>query len=291
MKSSVIIPCLNAAGTIGETLDALAVQSWPTEWEVVIADNGSTDGLGSAVEPFKTKIPSLKIIDATAKRGAAYARNVAVNAASGEGLLFCDADDVPGAGWAPALLGALTDHQFVAARFEFNKLNPPSIAATRGGTQVDALQTCQFLPFAYAGAGSLGIFRRLHEEVGGFDESILVGEDTDYCMRIQLAGQKLVLAPDALLHYRLRSTQQETYVQGMHYAENAVFLYKKYGRRSSWELWRWRAYGRSLRALLRRTPDLVGTPEGKAILAWRLGAHTGALKGALRYGAPPVMAE
>lgn len=291
MKISVIIPCLNAADTIGETLDALVGQVWPTEWEVIIADNGSTDALGSVVEPFKTRIPSLKVVDASAKRGAAYARNLAVNAASGEHLLFCDADDVPGSGWAPALAGSLRDHDFVAARFEFDRLNPPSIAAARGGTQVDALQTCRFLPFPYAGAGSLGISKRLHVGVGGFDESIRIGEDTDYCMRIQLAGQTLVFVPDALLHYRLRGTQSQMYRQGFRYAENAVYLYKKYGERSSWELWRWRAHGRSLGTLLGKALELIRTPEGKAILAWRLGVHTGAFVGALRFGTPPVMAE
>jgi glycosyltransferase involved in cell wall biosynthesis len=290
-RFSVVIPYLNAAATIGETLNALAEQAWTADWEVIIADNGSTDALESAVAPFKTKIPSLKIVDATAKCGAAYARNVGVHAASGEGLLFCDADDIPGDGWAPALTGALMDHNFVAARFEFNKLNPPSIAAARGGTQVDALQTCRFLPFPHAGAGSIGVSRRLHYEVGGFDETVPIGEDTDYCMRVQLAGQKLVFVPDAVLHYRLRKTPAETYWQGVCYAENAVHLYKKYGRKSSWELWRWRAYAQSLRTLLWRTPELTRTPDGKAILAFRLGIHLGALRGSLRFGAPPVMSE
>jgi glycosyltransferase involved in cell wall biosynthesis len=290
-KISVIIPCLNAAATIGETLTALVEQAWTADWEVIIADNGSTDALGSIVTPFKTKVPSIKIIDASAKCGAAYARNVGVHAASGEGLLFCDADDIPGDGWAPALTGALMDHSFVAGRFEFNRLNPPSIAAARGGTQVDALQTCRFLPFPHAGAGSLGISRQLHYEVGGFDETVPIGEDTDYCMRVQLAGQKLVFVPDAVLHYRLRETPSETYCQGVRYAENAVYLYKKYGKKSSWEFWRWRAYAQSLRTLLSRTPELRRTPDGKAILAWRLGTHMGALRGSLRFGAPPVMAE
>jgi glycosyltransferase involved in cell wall biosynthesis len=291
MKFSVIIPCLNAAGTVGDTLNALIEQAWPADWEVIIADNSSTDALRPVVASFKTKIPSLKIIDAFAKRGAAYARNVAVHAAKGEHLLFCDADDVPGASWATALAGALRDHSFVAARFEFNKLNPPSIAAVRGGTQVDALQTCRFLPFPYAGAGSLGISRCIHDEVGGFDETIPTCEDTDYCMRVQLTGQKLVFVPDAVIHYRLRGTSAESLLQGLRYAEYAVYLYKKYGEQSSWELWRWRAYGRSVRTLLGRTPELMRTPDGKAILAWRLGTHLGALRGSLRFGAPPVMAE
>ncbi len=116
MKVSVIIPYLNAAGTVGCTFDALVAQSWPSEWEVIIADNGSTDALGSIVAPYKTQIPLLKIIDASAKRGAAYARNVAARASTGDRMLFCDADDVPGCGWATAMALALNNHHFVAAR-------------------------------------------------------------------------------------------------------------------------------------------------------------------------------
>lgn len=42
-RLSVIIPCLNAADTIGKQLEALARQEWSEPWEVVILDNGSTD--------------------------------------------------------------------------------------------------------------------------------------------------------------------------------------------------------------------------------------------------------
>jgi glycosyltransferase involved in cell wall biosynthesis len=291
MKFSVIMPYLNAAGTVGSTLDALVAQSWPADWELIISDNGSTDAPGPIVEPYKTKIPSLKIIDASGKRGAAFARNLAVRASTGDSLLFCDADDVPGCGWATAMALALHHHHFVAARFEFQKLNPPSIAASRGGTQSDGLQTCRFLPFPHAGAGSIGISRHLHDGIGGFDETILVGEDTDYCMRVQLASHTLVFVPDAVLHYRLRTTQTETFVQASRYAEHAVYLYKRYGTRSSWELWRWRTYLRSWRILLQRTPELARTPEGRTLLAWRLGTHVGALRGSLQLGVPPAIIE
>lgn len=291
MKVSVIIPYLNAAGTVGSTLDALVAQSWPSDWEVIIANNGSTDALGPIVARYKTQIPSLKVIDASAKRGAAYARNVAVRASTGDRILFCDADDVPGCGWATAMALALHNHHFVAARFELQKLNPPSIAASRGGTQTDGLQTCRFLPFPHAGGGSIGISRHLHDGVGGFDETILLGEDADYCMRVQLTGHKLVFVPDAVLHMRLRATQTGTFVQASRYAKHIVYLYKQYGKRSLWELWRWRAYLHSWRTLLQRTPALARTPEGRNILAWRLGTHIGALRGSLRCRVPPVMIE
>ena len=50
MKLSIVVPCRNAAHTIGHTLHALAEQSWPTEWEVIVADNGSTDKLAQVVD-------------------------------------------------------------------------------------------------------------------------------------------------------------------------------------------------------------------------------------------------
>lgn len=291
MKLSVIIPYLNAAGTIPATLDSLIAQSWPVDWELIVADNGSRQKPETILDSYQTKLPSLKIIDASAKSGAAYARNLAVKASTGDNLLFVDADDVPGRGWAAAMAAALLHHSLVAARFDFNKLNPVEIATSRGGTQTSGLQICHFLPFPHAGAGSIGVSRLAHDSVGGFDETILIGEDADYCMKMHLAGHELVFVPDAVLHYRLRTTPSETFAQAVTYAKHNIYLYKKYGRRSSWELWRWRAYFRSCRALIHRAPALARTRGGRPLLAWRVGTHIGALSGSLRFGVAPVMHE
>jgi glycosyltransferase involved in cell wall biosynthesis len=291
MKISVIIPYLNAARTIGPTLDALVEQSWPSDWEVIIADNGSTDSPEPVVALYKAKIPSLKVVDASATRGAAYARNVAVRASTGDRILFCDADDIPGCGWAAAMALALNTHHFVAARFEFSKLNQPSIAASRRGTQIDGLQSCSFLPFPHAGSGGLGISRRLHDAVGGFDEAMLICQDTDYCIRVQQTGHKLVFVPDAVVHVRLRATPTGAFGQAFRYSQHVVYLYKRYADRSSGELWRWRAYLHAWRVLLPRAPALARSPEGRNMLVWRVGTLFGALRGALRWHTPPVMIQ
>lgn len=291
MKLSVVIPCRNAAHTIGQTLQALAEQSWPVDWEVIVADNGSTDSLVEMVDRYKLRIPSLRLIDASARRGASHARNVGVKVATGEGILFCDADDIPAPGWAVAMEGGLNTHEFLAARLEFEKLNSASIRAARDCTQVDALQRFSFLPYPHAGSGTLGIRRSLHEAVGGFDETIPICEDIDYCMRVQQKGIRLEFVAGAIIHCRLRGKATGVYAQALRYAEYEVYLYKKYGAASFWELWRWRQYVRSWRLLLGRVPCLLRTPEGKTMLAWRLGRQMGLLKGSLRFGAPPVMVE
>ena len=54
---SVIIACRNGAATLGETLEGLAAQAWDRPWEVVLADNGSTDGTRALFEGFARRSP------------------------------------------------------------------------------------------------------------------------------------------------------------------------------------------------------------------------------------------
>jgi GT2 family glycosyltransferase len=119
----------------------------------------------------------------------------------------------------------------------------------------------------------------------------LIGEDTDYCMRVQLTGHPLVFVPDAVVHMRLRATQTGTFMQAARYAKHVVYLYKKYGKRSSRELWRWRAYLHSWLILLQRLPTLARTSDGRNMLAWRVGTYVGAVAGSLRYRVSPAMIE
>ncbi len=291
MTLSVVIPCRNAADTIGDTLQALIEQSWPEDWEVLVVDNGPTDGLDQVLERYRPQIPSLRRIDASARHGASYARNTGVRMAVGEGILFCDADDIPAPGWARAMAEGLKVCPFVACRLDFEKLNPPAIRVARAQTQATVLQQFGFLPFPHAGAGTLGIARTLHDAIGGFDETMPICEDIDYCMRAQRAGVRLELVTVAVLHCRLRSRAMDIFAQASHYAEYEMYLYKKYGGASFWVPWRWRQYFQNWRFLLSRLPELLKTPEGKNLLAWRLGRQVGTLKGSLRFRTSPISLE
>ena len=64
MKLSIVIPCRNAARTIAVQLDALCAQQWRGGWEVIVADNGSTDGTQAIVEGYSRRLPGLRLIDA-----------------------------------------------------------------------------------------------------------------------------------------------------------------------------------------------------------------------------------
>jgi len=73
---SVVLPLYNAARVVGGQLDALAGQAYSGAWELIVADNGSTDGSPAIVERWRDRIPSMRVIDASIRRGAAAARNL-----------------------------------------------------------------------------------------------------------------------------------------------------------------------------------------------------------------------
>ena len=103
MSISLIIPCYNATDTIGAQLEAVARQQYRQLWEVIVSDNGSIDSSREVVERFKGQLPRLRIVDASDRHGAAHARNRGAAMASGDALVFVDADDEVAPGWLEAI--------------------------------------------------------------------------------------------------------------------------------------------------------------------------------------------
>ncbi|HKF13863.1 MAG TPA: glycosyltransferase [Gaiellaceae bacterium] len=280
---SVVVPVLDAEDAVAGQLEALAAQEWSLPWEVVVVDNGSTDGTVEVVERFRERLPSLRVVDASERRGQAHALNVGVREARAEAVAFCDADDEVALGWVAGMGEALARSSLVACRSEPAKLNDPWVAATREAQPPGALSTVPFPPFApYAGSGGLGVRRSVHERLGGFDEEMPVLFDVDYCLRARAQGLELELVPDALLHYRYRTGWLATFKQARVYAEQMALVQKRHEeadqrppRQRPWLLRGWKPILSSLASLHRR--------EARAKLAWLLGWQLGRCVGSVRY--------
>jgi glycosyltransferase involved in cell wall biosynthesis len=96
MKISVIIPLFNKQDTIRKTLESVLNQTSLPE-EVIVVNDGSTDGSGSVVESLK--IPFVRLINQV-NAGVSSARNKGINEAKGDWIAFLDADDI----WMPHFL-------------------------------------------------------------------------------------------------------------------------------------------------------------------------------------------
>jgi glycosyltransferase involved in cell wall biosynthesis len=239
---SIVIPCYNSEASLAAQLSAIAAQETRYTWEVLVADNGSRDRTLAIASAFRERLPTLRIVDATRMRGAAYARNAGASAALGRAILFCDADDEMAEGYIDAMGVALERNQFVACRYDFSKLNVSWLAAARGGAkdgQSSGLAGGYCHPtLPYAGAGGLGVAKSIHDAVNGFDTTLkaMAGqEDTDYCIRVQLSGTPLVFVPDAVMHVRFRDTASGVFRQAWAWAESGAYVQRRYAPDTSSE--------------------------------------------------------
>lgn len=89
---SIIIPIYNVEKYLGECLDSVLNQTYD-DYEVICVDDKSTDGSNKILHDYGDKFENIRIIENNVNRGVSYARNVGIDDAIGEYLLFLDADD------------------------------------------------------------------------------------------------------------------------------------------------------------------------------------------------------
>lgn len=237
MKSlSVIIACLNGAETLEDALESVAGQQAECAWELILADNGSTDTSNQIFEAFAERHPDIdaRIVDGSEARGKSHCLNAAIAAARGDGVIFLDADDAFAPGYICEMGRALKEHPLVAASLDIDALNTPADTAIRGnGLRKPLMQLGHEPHCVHAPGGTLGFHRDVFERVGPFDPRFKAMEDTDFCIRAHLAGYEIAPVPKARYRYRFRHGIKAIRRQTRNYARHAVLLRKLYAPRGA----------------------------------------------------------
>jgi len=120
---SVIVPVHDAAGFLPRTLDALLAQTL-RPFEIILSDDGSTDGTLGICRRYERANPGVVRVVSGPKAGVSVARNRALDAARGEWLGFCDADDIPHPGLYSRLHGMALRERAELALCAFRWVNP-----------------------------------------------------------------------------------------------------------------------------------------------------------------------
>ena len=221
---TVILAVYNGADVLDEQLKSLAVQDVDEPWELIVADNGSTDDSAKIAAAWIDRIPGLRVLDASSVRGSAAARNLAASQAKGTKLAFCDHDDVVQPGWVAAMSAALDDHDLVAGHNEFGSLNQQAhVQSTKPPRDF-----FEFLPYGLS--CNLGVSRRAFEAVQGFDPAMPSNYDIDLCWRVQLAGYPLHVEPAAVVAKRQRGSGGDLWRQHYAYGFSSLPLYRRFSR-------------------------------------------------------------
>ena len=272
---SVIVPTYNRASLLRKQLAALAQQDYPQWWEVVVADNRSTDDTAKVVRDVAGHLRA-RLVAASERQSRAHAVNVGAAAAHGEAMVWLDDDDVVNPGYLRAMGAALQRSSFVGARLDVTALNPPWLRGRRRPVQESELPVLLgYRPFVVGAA--FGVRSDAFRAAGGCDEDLECLEDVDLSWRLQDAGHRPVLVPGAVLHYRYRHTLADVARQERAYGRWESVLAAKHGLAVS--------HGRTVAGgglhIARLLPQ-VSTLAGQARLATALGATVGRLEGALR---------
>jgi glycosyltransferase involved in cell wall biosynthesis len=195
-RVSVIVPVRDRRDLLRRTLDALAAQTM-TDHEVIVVDDGSTDGSADEAERERAAGRPVVVLDAGG-RGAVAARTLGVGAASGEVLAFTDSDCEPDPGWLAAGLAGIDAG---ADLVQGQTVPMGRVAALERSVAVgreDGLYaTCNLL-----------IRRAAFDAAGGFDASI--GDRYGFRPGRQL--RDLGFGEDSLLGWRVRSTGRTAFV-------------------------------------------------------------------------------
>jgi hypothetical protein len=195
---SVVIGAYNAAATIADAVESALAQTLPP-LEVIVCDDGSTDGTVTALEPYLDRIVCIR----KPRGGAASARNAALGRARGDFFAILDADDV----YMPDRLEALTE--LAVARPDLDILCSDAFLEVERRRVAIFSEGCAFAIadqrtailercFCIAPAYRL----RTLVAVGGFDESLRTGEDWECVIRLLYDGAIAGAVDEPLYSYR-----------------------------------------------------------------------------------------
>ncbi len=206
-RLSIVIPALNEENFIPHLLQSLAQQT-KQDFEVVVVDGRSTDKTVEIARSFSSKLPELKVI-VSHKAGLPLQRNLGARAASGEWLVFVDADSVLLPYFIERLEHFIEEHKPTLFTSWFRPDSEDSGDAFF--TLISDLFVEGSIIFNRPIApGPLTVVKReVFELVGGYNESLTFGEDYDFTQRINAQGIPLHILRETLFVLSLRRVRKQ----------------------------------------------------------------------------------
>ena len=210
---SVVIPIYNAEKYLESCMDSILSQCGCADYEIILVNDGSTDGSAQLCDCYARKLPRVKVIH-QANQGVSVARNTGIEAARGQYVLFLDSDDL----WESNLLETLTEAlqpQPDMAVFGYREFGNCAATGERLPMKAAQPETGMVYFKRYESFGRMPLvncwaaaFRRqfLLENDLRFPVGISYGEDFTFHMHCLKCARSVVSISAPLYRYRLSET-------------------------------------------------------------------------------------
>lgn len=201
--TSIVVPVFNDPDGLETTVSSLLDQSCE-EYEVVIADNGSTDSTPRVAERFARDDRVVHVVENDVQSSYA-ARNAGIEASEGDVIAFLDADMWVERDYVESITSAMRSDDRVYMGCE--------VVVVDEGTPTTRFDAATGFPvrkyvedLRFAPTCCLVVDRCLFEAVGDFDSRVVSGGDVEFGHRVANAGYELAFEPDIVLYHPARST-------------------------------------------------------------------------------------
>jgi glycosyltransferase involved in cell wall biosynthesis len=191
-----VVPAYNAMATLSGCLASLQKQDRIPD-EIIVVDDGSTDETGSVAQRFGAKVIRQE------HHGAAAARNLGIQQAQGEIVLFTDADCAPASNWVSEMLGPFADPGVAGVKGAYRTRQNEVVARLvqqEFEERYDRLERLASIDLidTYAAAFRTCVLR----QIGGFEPALPHNEDVELSYGLAGAGYKLMFNRRAAVYHR-----------------------------------------------------------------------------------------
>ncbi len=197
---SIIIPTLNEEKYLPRLLDSIRQQDF-SDYEIIVSDGFSEDKTPQLAVAAGARLVQDK------KRSPARQRNGGATVALGETILFLDADTVLSPGFLASAYSEFRNRHLSAAGFYLHFDSSRRIYRLFEYFYFSACFVGQYFFPASVGVGIMAD-KKFHDQMGGFDESIFIGEDYDYIKRLSKLGRYRMLT-SVYLNFSVRRLEKE----------------------------------------------------------------------------------
>lgn len=208
LKFSIIIPNWDGKKLLEKNF-LKVLTSVGKDTEIIVVDNGSTDGSLDYLQEMVLKNPPLRIVRFNQNYGFAYACNEGVKKTRGDIVVLLNNDVIPTKGFLRPLVNDFSDPSVFAVSF-----NEPQFSWAKGIFEngflkhVPGPKSKKTHSSFWASGGSAAFRKRIWQELGGFDPLYypFYWEDIDLCYRAWKRGYQILWEPRSIVHHQHQST-------------------------------------------------------------------------------------